>query len=196
MVRKNDWNGANKSSKLKHWASKECFFEMLMDFGKLVFVIFFVLAKGGPRNKQIRSRAVLNREVLAAPEKAWTKTPPGVHPQNKAKIVNPWGTPAERVNQPRNITIYGISFLRFWSKHRHSGLRLLLDLLIFVRPCSARVSLKVGSFWQPFWFDLGCYGYLWGSKLALETSFRHPNLLNLPSKTIFLCNRNGQLLIV
>ena len=48
MIETEDPNGANKSSKLKHWASKVLLFEILMDFGKLDFFMFWVLAKDGP----------------------------------------------------------------------------------------------------------------------------------------------------
>ena len=45
MIENGPPNGINKSSKLKPWASKVAFLKILMDFGKLVFLMFLGAGK-------------------------------------------------------------------------------------------------------------------------------------------------------
>ena len=56
-------NGANKSSKLEPWPSKLWVFEVLMDFGKLEFLLFFGAGKSQTKitNKSTFGRAEIEK---------------------------------------------------------------------------------------------------------------------------------------
>ena len=51
MIEHGGPNGIKKATKLKPLASKVCFFEILMDFGKLVFFDVWRAGKNGPQNQ-------------------------------------------------------------------------------------------------------------------------------------------------